>query len=60
MIGDVSGHGADEAALGVCLRVAWRTLTLGGADVDRVLPALQRRARPRAPRRGDLRHGRRR
>ena len=41
MIGDVSGHGADEAALGVCLRVAWRTLTLGGADVDRVLPTLQ-------------------
>ena len=30
MIGDVSGHGPDEAALGVCLRVAWRTLTLGG------------------------------
>jgi serine phosphatase RsbU (regulator of sigma subunit) len=41
MIGDVSGHGADEAALGVCLRVAWRTLTLGGADVDQVLPVLQ-------------------
>jgi serine phosphatase RsbU (regulator of sigma subunit) len=41
MIGDVSGHGADEAALGVCLRVAWRTLTLGGMDVDRVLPTLQ-------------------
>lgn len=41
MIGDVSGHGADEAALGVCLRVAWRTLTLGGIEVDRVLPTLQ-------------------
>jgi serine phosphatase RsbU (regulator of sigma subunit) len=41
MIGDVSGHGADEAALGVCLRVAWRTLTLGGADVDQVLGVLQ-------------------
>ena len=41
MIGDVSGHGADEAALGVCLRVAWRTLTLAGADVDDVLPTLQ-------------------
>ena len=26
VIGDVSGHGPDEAALGVCLRVAWRTL----------------------------------
>ena len=41
MIGDVSGHGPDEAALGVCLRVAWRTQTLGGADLDRVLPTLQ-------------------
>src|SRR6476620_6396420 len=41
MIGDVSGHGADEAALGVCLRVAWRTLTLGGTDVERGLPTLQ-------------------
>ena len=41
MIGDVAGHGADEAALGVCLRIAWRTLVLGGADVERVLPTLQ-------------------
>jgi serine phosphatase RsbU (regulator of sigma subunit) len=41
MIGDVSGQGADEAALGVCLRVAWRTQTLGGVDVERVLPTLQ-------------------
>jgi serine phosphatase RsbU (regulator of sigma subunit) len=30
IIGDVSGHGADEAALGVCLRIAWRSLTLAG------------------------------
>ena len=29
VIGDVSGHGPDEAALGVCLRIAWRTLVLG-------------------------------
>ena len=42
MIGDVSGHGADEAALGVCLRVAWRTLTLARQrTVERVLPTLQ-------------------
>jgi serine phosphatase RsbU (regulator of sigma subunit) len=27
-IGDVCGHGADEAALGVALRIAWRALTL--------------------------------
>ncbi|WP_051732230.1 PP2C family protein-serine/threonine phosphatase [Kitasatospora phosalacinea] len=30
VIGDVSGHGPDEAALGVCLRITWRALTLGG------------------------------
>ena len=30
VIGDVAGHGPDEAALGVALRIAWRTLTLGG------------------------------
>lgn len=30
VIGDVSGHGPDEAALGVCLRITWRALTLAG------------------------------
>ena len=30
VIGDVCGHGAAEAALGVCLRVAWRSLVLAG------------------------------
>jgi serine phosphatase RsbU (regulator of sigma subunit) len=30
VIGDVSGHGPDEAALGAALRVAWRTLVLSG------------------------------
>jgi serine phosphatase RsbU (regulator of sigma subunit) len=30
VIGDVSGHGPDEAALGVCLRIAWRALALAG------------------------------
>jgi serine phosphatase RsbU (regulator of sigma subunit) len=30
IIGDVSGHGPDEAALGACLRIAWRSLTLAG------------------------------
>jgi serine phosphatase RsbU (regulator of sigma subunit) len=36
MIGDVSGHGPDEASLGVRLRMAWRTLVLtglGGSDL---------------------------
>jgi serine phosphatase RsbU (regulator of sigma subunit) len=30
LVGDVSGHGPDEAALGVALRIAWRTLVLSG------------------------------
>ena len=41
MVGDVCGHGVDEAALGVELRVAWRALMLGGVPDDRVLPALE-------------------
>jgi hypothetical protein len=28
MVGDVSGHGPDEAALDVTPRIAWRTLVL--------------------------------
>jgi serine phosphatase RsbU (regulator of sigma subunit) len=35
VIGDVMGHGPDEAALGVHLRVAWRSLVLAGTpEVD--------------------------
>ncbi len=41
LIGDVAGHGPDEAALGVCLRVAWRTLVLSGRDPDQTLACLQ-------------------
>jgi serine phosphatase RsbU (regulator of sigma subunit) len=41
LIGDVSGHGPDEAALGVCLRVAWRTLMLADAPPDDALALLQ-------------------
>ena len=40
LIGDVAGHGPDEAALGVCLRIAWRTLVLSGRDHDSLLPVL--------------------
>jgi serine phosphatase RsbU (regulator of sigma subunit)/CheY-like chemotaxis protein len=40
IIGDVAGHGPDEAALGVCLRIAWRTLVLAGADPDTILPSM--------------------
>jgi serine phosphatase RsbU (regulator of sigma subunit) len=41
VVGDVSGHGPDAAALGVCLRIAWRTLVLGGREADQLLPTLQ-------------------
>jgi serine phosphatase RsbU (regulator of sigma subunit) len=40
VIGDVCGHGPDEAALGVCLRIAWRTLVLAGYEPTHVLAAL--------------------
>ncbi|WP_338684166.1 SpoIIE family protein phosphatase [Streptomyces acidiscabies] len=41
MIGDVCGHGPDEAALGVELRIAWRALTLAGLCGDELLRTLQ-------------------
>lgn len=42
VIGDVSGHGTDEAALGVSLRAGWRALVLAGLDEGAVLTALER------------------
>ena len=42
LVGDVSGHGPDEAALGAGLRIAWRALTLSGGDGELVLSTLQR------------------
>jgi serine phosphatase RsbU (regulator of sigma subunit) len=41
MIGDVCGHGPDEAALGVELRIAWRALTLAGLSGTVLLSTLQ-------------------
>ena len=41
LIGDVCGRGPGEAALGVCLRVAWRALVLAGHPADEVLSAVQ-------------------
>jgi DNA-binding NarL/FixJ family response regulator len=34
VLGDVSGHGPEEAALGVSLRVGWRSLVLAGTGSD--------------------------
>ncbi|MGQ0779447.1 MAG: PP2C family protein-serine/threonine phosphatase [Pseudonocardiales bacterium] len=41
IVGDVCGHGPDEAALGALLRVSWRALALSGVGEPEVLPALQ-------------------
>nr|WP_296065648.1 fused response regulator/phosphatase [uncultured Actinoplanes sp.] len=41
IVGDVCGHGVDEAALGVELRVAWRALVLAGVPDDQILGSLE-------------------
>jgi serine phosphatase RsbU (regulator of sigma subunit) len=41
IVGDVCGHGPDEAALGALLRVSWRALVLAGVDEPQILPKLQ-------------------
>ncbi|MDP9849038.1 PP2C family protein-serine/threonine phosphatase [Streptosporangium lutulentum] len=40
VVGDVCGHGPDEAALGVALRIAWRTLVLSGHTGNDLLRTL--------------------
>ncbi len=42
VIGDVMGHGPDEAALGVHLRVAWRALVLADVADGEILGTLAR------------------
>ncbi len=42
MVGDVCGHGPDEAALGATLRTAWRTLVLADVPAGEILPLLER------------------
>ncbi|MER6829871.1 SpoIIE family protein phosphatase [Streptosporangium sp. NPDC000563] len=41
VVGDVCGHGPDEAALGVALRIAWRTLVLAGHTGNELLTTLE-------------------
>jgi serine phosphatase RsbU (regulator of sigma subunit) len=41
VVGDVCGRGPEEAALGVCLRVAWRTMVLADRPTAEVLSAVQ-------------------
>jgi serine phosphatase RsbU (regulator of sigma subunit) len=51
VVGDVCGHGPDEAALGVALRIAWRTLVLAGQSGDPLLRTMDTllRAERKAP-----------
>lgn len=41
VVGDVAGHGPDEAALGATLRTAWRTAVLAGLEPERVLEVVE-------------------
>ncbi|KIU16356.1 PP2C family protein-serine/threonine phosphatase [Mycolicibacterium llatzerense] len=52
MIGDVSGHGPDEAALGVALRIAWRALTFAGLRGNERMRQLDRILTTERPSRG--------
>ena len=42
MVGDVAGHGPDEAALGVSLRIGWRALTFAGLRGNERMHQLER------------------
>lgn len=42
VIGDVSGHGPDAAALGATLRSTWKALALAGADVLEAVEGMRR------------------
>src|SRR3984957_4095978 len=42
LIGDVAGHGPDEAALGAALRIAWRALTFAGVRAAELMRLLER------------------
>lgn len=42
LIGDVAGHGPNEAALGAALRIAWRALTLAGVHGVELMRQLER------------------
>jgi len=49
MVGDVSGHGPDEAALGVALRIGWRALTFAGLRGHERMHQLERILRAERP-----------
>lgn len=41
VIGDVCGHGPTEAAVGVALRIAWRTMTMAGHAPNEVIASVE-------------------
>lgn len=49
MVGDVAGHGADAAALGVALRIGWRALTFAGLRGNERMKQLERILRTESP-----------
>ena len=49
MVGDVAGHGPDEAALGVALRIGWRALTFAGLRGNERMRQLERVLRAESP-----------
>lgn len=49
ILGDVSGHGPDQAAVGVGLRIAWRTLALAGHSEHTTLSTLDKILRAERP-----------
>ena len=49
MVGDVAGHGADAAALGVALRIGWRALTFAGLRGTERMRQLERILRAESP-----------
>ncbi|MEU0494666.1 SpoIIE family protein phosphatase [Mycobacterium sp. NPDC006124] len=49
MVGDVAGHGPDEAALGVALRIGWRALTFAGLRGNERMGQLERILRAESP-----------
>ena len=57
MIGDVAGHGPDEAALGVALRIGWRALTFAGLRGNERMRQLERILSDRAAEQRHLRDG---
>ena len=56
VIGDVCGHGAAEAAVGVCLRVAWRSLVLAGAAPAALMGLLEQMLMAEREGRSPVRH----